>query len=62
MEHYLICDSSYGRTKDCNCVECPYHLEHYAQRPSDWIMLHRINAINNGGCMQHMQERVGSSE
>lgn len=62
MEHYLICDSSYGATKDCDYAECPYHFEHYDPRPADWIMLHRINAINDGGCMQKLQERVSTGE
>lgn len=62
MEHYLICDSSYGKTKDCNYTECPYHFEHYNPRPVDWIMLHRINAINYGGCMQNLQERMNNIE
>lgn len=62
MEHYLICDKSYGDYKPCDITDCPYHLEHYNPQPVDWIMMHKVNAINTGGCMQNLQERVNSGE
>lgn len=62
MEHYLICDKSYGNYKTCYITDCPYHLEHYDPHPTDWIMLHKVNAINSGGCMQNLQERVNTGE
>ena len=62
MEHYLICDKSYGNYKTCDITDCPYHLEHYNPNPTDWIMMHKVNAINSGGCMQNLQERVNSGE
>mgnify|MGYP000009477840 FL=1 len=60
MEHYLICDKSYGDYKSCDITDCPYHLEHYNPQPVDWIMMHKVNAINTGGCMQNLQERVNN--
>jgi hypothetical protein len=62
MEHYIICDKSYGDNKTCDIAECPYHLEHYEPQPADWIMMHKVNAINSGGCMQNLQERVNNIE
>lgn len=62
MEHYLICDKSYGGNKTCDIKDCPYHFEHYDPQPADWIMLHKVNAINSGGCMQNLQERVNNIE
>ena len=62
MERYLICDKSYGNYKSCDITDCPYHLEHYNPPPVDWIMMHKVNAINTGGCMQNLQERVNSGE
>lgn len=59
MEHYVICDSSYGITATCKHTECPYHLEHYEPKPEDWIVIHRVNVINMGGSCPDMESNNG---
>lgn len=55
MEHYVMCDMSYGITATCKHTECPYNLGHYDPKPDDWIAVHRINVINMGGKCQDME-------